>query len=709
MATGGEKKISFSFSKSIKKPIINKSTPKETKHDFIECLDDKAIKVLGGVEKKNEPLVIPMLGSKTWHERILHKVNADIFEPKTEPTTNGDLNNVKVKQEVIEDASGGTVETFPSGPEPMELVTVKEERPEEPATTLEEQAAQEILRDLQMQGERTEQTNIPVVPLPEDESLIGKKESTLDDYEQVPIDKYGEAMLRGMGWQPGKGIGKNENMAQRTPTEISRILREHTERVNYLDEESEDEIDFIPEKSNESSEYSSFYESDDGNEAELEIHKNDASRKKKFLYGDKKHNWATELPDPLGQSSRPVDYIPRRKGDTPCENPYEFWHLLFTDAMLDLVVQYTNAEIENYRVSNESAYPPAQSANVTKIEIQAYIGLLYFGGYQRQSDVAVDELWSNEFGSNFYKSTMTEMRFKFISSKLRFDDKNTRNFRRETDPLAPIRELWDSFIGNCQANYIASDSLIIDEQLLDFRGKFSARVYQKSKPAKCGIKIVILNDAKTFYLYNAIPYIGGESVEFGESISDYYVRNLCQPIYGTKRHIVKDEFNLSMPGMAGRNKTAKRKKCNQTKSESGVFDFSCRSFSCARKTRRWTTRLFMGILDQAGVNACILYTFQFENSVKDRRQFLRELILELVTPQMRTRLMTANLPRSLLYNIRFILKEPEQKMNLSDKLEKRKRCAICDPKKDRKTKQCCVQCRLAVCEEHRYTCCRDCL
>ena len=35
-------------------------------------------------------------------------------------------------------------------------------------------------------------------------------QSTLEDYERIPIDAFGVAMLRGMGWQPGKGIGKNE-------------------------------------------------------------------------------------------------------------------------------------------------------------------------------------------------------------------------------------------------------------------------------------------------------------------------------------------------------------------------------------------------------------------------------------------------------------------------------------------------------------------
>ncbi|KAL5039958.1 hypothetical protein BDV3_002337 [Batrachochytrium dendrobatidis] len=36
-------------------------------------------------------------------------------------------------------------------------------------------------------------------------------ECTLDDYKRVPIDNFGEAMLRGMGWSDGKAIGKNSN------------------------------------------------------------------------------------------------------------------------------------------------------------------------------------------------------------------------------------------------------------------------------------------------------------------------------------------------------------------------------------------------------------------------------------------------------------------------------------------------------------------
>lgn len=42
------KKISFSFVKSVKKPLLDKQVLHEQKKvEYIECLDEKAIKVIG--------------------------------------------------------------------------------------------------------------------------------------------------------------------------------------------------------------------------------------------------------------------------------------------------------------------------------------------------------------------------------------------------------------------------------------------------------------------------------------------------------------------------------------------------------------------------------------------------------------------------------------------------------------------------------------
>lgn len=36
-------------------------------------------------------------------------------------------------------------------------------------------------------------------------------QATLDSYEAMPIEAFGEAMMRGMGWSEGLPVGRNSN------------------------------------------------------------------------------------------------------------------------------------------------------------------------------------------------------------------------------------------------------------------------------------------------------------------------------------------------------------------------------------------------------------------------------------------------------------------------------------------------------------------
>lgn len=37
-------------------------------------------------------------------------------------------------------------------------------------------------------------------------------QSTLENYEEIPIEKFGKGLLLGMGWVPERGIGKTPKM-----------------------------------------------------------------------------------------------------------------------------------------------------------------------------------------------------------------------------------------------------------------------------------------------------------------------------------------------------------------------------------------------------------------------------------------------------------------------------------------------------------------
>uniref|UniRef100_A0A1B0GLJ1 KOW domain-containing protein n=2 Tax=Lutzomyia longipalpis TaxID=7200 RepID=A0A1B0GLJ1_LUTLO len=158
------KKISFGFSKIVKKPQLISAPRKEEKVELIECLEGQEIKISGKTSPVvSAPLVIPLKNGTSPLDRLVQE------KKSTE----------KPAQEA------GNVEN--AGP--------KEEE------TLEQRAAREIIEGLQEANNADEQKTF-AVPLKADElPLDGAVESTMDDYEDVPIQQFGLAMLRGMGWK----------------------------------------------------------------------------------------------------------------------------------------------------------------------------------------------------------------------------------------------------------------------------------------------------------------------------------------------------------------------------------------------------------------------------------------------------------------------------------------------------------------------------
>ena len=69
-------------------------------------------------------------------------------------------------------------------------------------------------------------------------------------------------------------------------------------------------------------------------------------------------------------------------------------------------------------------------------EFRAFTGLLYVLGVTKGANESLDQLWSMEWGRPFVRATMSLERFKAIIRFIRFDDKETRQKRRENDKLA---------------------------------------------------------------------------------------------------------------------------------------------------------------------------------------------------------------------------------------------------------------------------------
>lgn len=140
----------------------------EDKIEMIECLEGQSIKIAGKEEEVQEaPLVIPMTANTTPLEKVIQ------LREENRPS---------------------------EGRSAREVVPTK--APAAIDETLDQRAAREIMENLQASEAAAEAGDAFSVPLTADDvKLGGAKASTMDDYEDVPIEHFGLAMLRGMGWK----------------------------------------------------------------------------------------------------------------------------------------------------------------------------------------------------------------------------------------------------------------------------------------------------------------------------------------------------------------------------------------------------------------------------------------------------------------------------------------------------------------------------
>ncbi|XP_024873279.1 uncharacterized protein LOC112455536 [Temnothorax curvispinosus] len=251
-------------------------------------------------------------------------------------------------------------------------------------------------------------------------------------------------------------------MAVRSADDLTHALRDR-EEGDYFEGESFYEYIDTEEDGN-------GFENEDEELEDDTLSEESARGRRTFIRGRNGYKWSRNASEVSLES--PQMHVPSPAANVlHISSPLDAWSELFTDELLSIIV--TNEKIAmNFRDSDEGE-TPASRKETDVLEIKAYIGLLYYAGATGQSKQSVAEMWSSEFGVPFYVSVMSRPRFEVLSSVLRFDDKQTREAREASDIFAPIREIWDLFIKRCRENYIPSNNLTIDKQLLGFNGNFS--------------------------------------------------------------------------------------------------------------------------------------------------------------------------------------------------------------------------------------------
>lgn len=238
-------------------------------------------------------------------------------------------------------------------------------------------------------------------------------------------------------------------------------------------------------------------------------------------------------------------------GDTA--SPLEAWMLLFTDYMINEVVEWTNRKIAQIRI-NYKRTNILWLGDTDAIEIKAFLGLLIYTEAFKAGRESIHSFFATDgTGRDVFRCTMTKKRFLFLLVALRFDNATDRPERMKEDRAAAISHLFNTFVENSQRNFSIGTHACIDETLIGFRGRCSFVMYMPKKPNKYGVKLMSLTDARTSYLYNAYIYSGKGSDGIGLSaeqkklkVPTQAVVRLVKPIEKSNRNVTADNWFSSM-------------------------------------------------------------------------------------------------------------------------------------------------------------------
>ena len=197
-----------------------------------------------------------------------------------------------------------------------------------------------------------------------------------------------------------------------------------------------------------------------------------------------------------------------------CESPLETFRHFLDNKMLRLIVNQTNQKIDKEEtkklINNQLRKKSTINQLTDEKEMLAYIGVCLLIGVSRSSHENICDLWDmNGRGRGIFRNVMPLRRFQFLTEHLCFDHIISRQSRKDNgDKLALFSEIFNIFRDNCRKNYELSEYVTIDEMLRGFRGRVSFKQYMPKKPAKYGLKLFIICDAKTAYCWDALFYTG---------------------------------------------------------------------------------------------------------------------------------------------------------------------------------------------------------
>ena len=168
---------------------------------------------------------------------------------------------------------------------------------------------------------------------------------------------------------------------------------------------------------------------------------------------------------------------------------YEIWRKMFDDDMVHVLHEQTLLYARRDKGNPQF--------NVTSDEVMNFLGILLFSGYH--SVPAARNFWSNQpdLKVPFVSNVMTRDTFDRLKTYMHLADNNNL---MEGNKLAKVQPIYDVMNRNLTQFGFFHHDLSIDESMVPYYGKQSAKMFIRMKPIRFGYKLSVLAG------YDGSPY-----------------------------------------------------------------------------------------------------------------------------------------------------------------------------------------------------------
>lgn len=181
---------------------------------------------------------------------------------------------------------------------------------------------------------------------------------------------------------------------------------------------------------------------------------------------------------------------------------------LYGKTAVEIFEEFLSQDLVDYIVEQSVLYASQKNCPnflFTTAELKSFIGVLLFSGYHKLPQEDMYWQQASDAGIPLVYNAMPRRRFKEIKKFIHLVDNHL--CRNTNDKMFKVRPYFDMLTQNFLKFGVFHAQLSIDEMMIRYYGKHSAKMFMRGKPIKFGYKCWCLCSSNG-YLYNFEPYCG---------------------------------------------------------------------------------------------------------------------------------------------------------------------------------------------------------